>query len=576
MPSAVRVGLYPAYGTSTSSISFSSSRLDGSGRLAVKVAGRPGAVAKGGPGTSWKAEVTSTGGFRLFKDGDRVKTDGKSIFGDSSHPLVISIERYGALLSVSGKSAKYAYGRAEIGSFDSSSCSAGYCARLVLSLPMQKYLYGLGEVPSSWPDAALKAQAIAGRTYALSKVERSGQHRYPCDCAVYDSTLDQAYIGDSKRTGSGEYWDDWKNAVDVTDNQIVKHHGDTIQALYSSSSGGHTEDNENVWGGTAIPYLRGVSDKPDRAGGDNPNFKWKLTMSYSTFSSKLNAAYGTGTLKDFELVKPFGVSGRVTVVVDNRGGARVEGTNKTSRVSGWSLRSALGLKDSLFRVDLGVEVGKRFRNKYDKLDGAPGSPVGDTYTVPRGWKKPLGWAQNFEKGRMIRNRATGNTVWQWGPVLKKYDKLGREGGVLGLPKSGVYGGHGFKGGTYQKGRIVWSKKTGAHSLRGSFEQAYLRNGGAGGSLGLPTSEGKGSRSLPGKGRKQSFAAGTLYLASKGGTAFALWGRIDDRYRSIGGAKSECGYPSADQEQVDGGLLRGTFVKGRITWTEATGFVVKCG
>ena len=177
---------------------------------------------------------------------------------------------------------------------------------------MQKYLYGLGEVPSSWPAAALKAQAIAGRTYALSKVERSGQHRYPCDCAVYDSTLDQAYIGDSKRSGSGAYWDDWKGAVDSTNDQIVKHQGDTIQALYSSSSGGHTENNENVWGGSPIPYLRGVTDKPDRAGGDNPNFKWKVTMSYASFSSKLSAAYGTGAVTDFDLIKPFGVSGRVT------------------------------------------------------------------------------------------------------------------------------------------------------------------------------------------------------------------------------------------------------------------------
>jgi SpoIID/LytB domain protein len=574
MPSSLRVGLYPAYGTSTSAISFSSSKLGGSGRLAVKVSGKSTAVAKGGPGTSWRAEATGTGGFRLFKNGDKVKNDGRSVFGSPSRPLVLTFEKYGSLLSVTGKSAKYAYGRAEIGSFDSSSCTDGYCARLVLALPMQKYLYGLGEVPSSWPDAALKAQAIAGRTYALSKVERSGQHRYPCDCAVYDSTLDQAYIGDAKRTGSGEYWDDWKKAVDATDDQIVKHQGDTIQALYSSSSGGHTENNENVWGGSAIPYLRGVPDKPDRAGGDNPNFKWKVTMSYASFSSKLSSAYETGAVKDFDLVKPFGVSGRVTMVKGGNGGARIEGTNKTARVSGWSLRSVLGLKDTLFRVDLGTSVGARFQTKYKKLDGAPGDPVSDTYSVPRGWDKPRGWAQDFEKGRMTRNKATGKTVWQWGPILKKYDAAGREGGALGLPKSGIWGGSGYKGGIYQRGRILWSNKTGAHALRGSFEKGYLRNGGPAGSLGLPTSEGKGAGSLPGHGRKQSFVNGTLYLASKGGAAHALWGRIDERYRAIGSAKSDCGYPTADQEQK-AGLLKGTFSGGLITWTEATGVVVKC-
>ncbi|MGH2753086.1 MAG: SpoIID/LytB domain-containing protein [Actinomycetota bacterium] len=573
IPSRVRVGLLPAYGSSTSSISFSSQKSGGSGRLAVKVAGRSGTVAKGGPGTSWRAEAGRTGGFRLFKNGNKVKNDGRTIFGDPSHPLVLTFEKFGSLLSVSGKSAKYAYGRAEIGSYDSSSCGNNHCARLVLSLPMQKYLYGLGEVPSSWPAAALKAQAIAGRTYALSKIERSGQHRYPCDCAVYDSTIDQAYIGDAKRTGSGEYWDDWKRAVDETDRQIVKYNGGTIQALYSSSSGGHTEDNENVWGGAAIPYLRGVSDKADKAGGDNPNHKWKITMSYATFSSKLNSAYGTGALKDFDLVKPFGVSGRVTMVVNGKGGARIEGSNKTARVSGWSLRSVLGLKDTLFRVDLGAQVGKKFRSRYNKLDG-PGDPVSGTYSVPRGWKTGRGWAQDFRKGRMTRAKATGKTVWQWGAVLKKYDNLGREGGALGLPRTGVWGGSGFKGATYQDGRILWSKKHGVHMVRGSFERAYLRNGGPTGSVGLPTSAGKRAASLPGRGRKQRFSRGTLYLADKGGTAYALWGRIDDRYRSMGSAGSDCGYPVADLEK-QAGLLRATFADGRITWTKATGMVVNC-
>lgn len=54
------------------------------------------------------------------------------------------------------------------------------------------YVYGLGEVPSSWPMEALKAQATAGRTYALDKVARVGQHRSSpaCDCALVASTLD--------------------------------------------------------------------------------------------------------------------------------------------------------------------------------------------------------------------------------------------------------------------------------------------------------------------------------------------------------------------------------------------------
>jgi SpoIID/LytB domain protein len=219
-----------------------------------------------------------------------------------------------------------------------------------LSLPMQKYLYGLGEVPASWPAAALKAQAIASRTYAYSKIDRLGQHNSPCDCAVYDSTIDQAYIGDSKRTGSGEYWDDWKAAVDDTNNQVILHQGDPIQALYSSSSGGHTENNENVWGGSPIPYLRGVKDGPDSVDA-NPNHRWKEQMSWSRLSSRLNASLGTGGLKKFRLVRPFGVSGRVTIVKSSdKGGVKVVGKERTVRVDGWEIRQLLSLRDTLFRV----------------------------------------------------------------------------------------------------------------------------------------------------------------------------------------------------------------------------------
>jgi hypothetical protein len=76
-------------------------------------------------------------------------------------------------------------------------------------------------------------------------------------------------------------------------------------------------------------------------------------MGWQAFSSKLNAAFNTGALQKFQLVKPFGVSGRVTVVKGpDRGGVRIVGANRTARASGWDIRAALGLKDSLFRVDV--------------------------------------------------------------------------------------------------------------------------------------------------------------------------------------------------------------------------------
>lgn len=349
MPRTLRVGLLEY----RSSISATSSALaDGGGKIVFKVQGSKERIARGGAGSDWRVEPSSTGGMRLYKNGNQVRTDGRSVFGDPTHPLIAQYQRFGSLLRINEKGISYAYGNMQFGTFATDRCSGGHCLRLVTSVPLQKYLYGLGEVPFSWPAAALRTQVIAARTYAYEKTERTGQHRYPCDCAVYDSTLDQVYSGDAKRVPSGQYWDDWTAAVDDTKGQVILHNGTPIQALYSSSSGGHTENNENVWGGTPLPYLRGVPDAPDDNPA-NPNHTWSLEMSYSTFQSKLDASYGVGTVDAFNLVKPFGVSGRVTVVKpDNTGGVKIVGSKKTVRTSGWSIRSALGLRDSLFRVQI--------------------------------------------------------------------------------------------------------------------------------------------------------------------------------------------------------------------------------
>ena len=99
----------------------------------------------------------------------------------------------------------------------------------------------------------------------------SANRGVPCFCGLYDSVADQVFVGEAKRTGSGTYWRNWKKAVDTTNKQVILDGGSPIVALYSSSSGGYTESNHIVWGSTQEPYLRGVKDPYDRAGGANPN-----------------------------------------------------------------------------------------------------------------------------------------------------------------------------------------------------------------------------------------------------------------------------------------------------------------
>ena len=344
----IRVGLLQG----RSSVTFNSARKSGKGgHIVVSERGSGSKVAVGGPGDTLRVAPKKAGKMRVFKNGKRVARDGRRAFGSHRRPLLVMYERFDSLARVDGKLYGYADGRLQLGTYSSSTCG-GQCMRVVLSIPMQEYLLGLGEVPSSWPQSALRAQAIAGRTYAYEKSRRIGSHQSVCDCTVYDSTVDQAYIGDAKRTTSGVYWKDWRRAVKRTRGKVILARGRPIQALYSSSSGGHTENNENVWGGSPISYLRGVRDRPDRVAA-NPNHTWKQQMSWPAFSARLDAVYGIGRLQRVVLLKPFGVSGRVTVPKPNgKGGARIVGTTGTVRVSGYSLKLALGLRDTLFRISV--------------------------------------------------------------------------------------------------------------------------------------------------------------------------------------------------------------------------------
>ncbi len=338
----IRVGLLQA----TPSISLTSVAGEtGTRKIRFKVLGRQGFIAEGSPSDAWSLDASPAGGVVLSKNGAVVAGTAT----DSPASVVVKYTRFGSRVKVIQKGREYAYGRLEVAAYASTSCAGGNCLRLVNSLMTESYLYGLGEVPSSWPVEALKAQIIAARTYAYRKHVLLGDHRQPCDCTIVDSAAEQVYLGDSKRTASGSYWTRWTDAVDSTKGAILTYQGQPINAMYSASSGGHTENSENIWGTAPVPYLRGVDDPYDDISA-NPYHSWTVKMSWSDFSAKLDAYFNTGDLQSFEIIAPLGVSGRVTAVTQSGGGVRIVGSAKTVRVSGASVKSALGLRDTLFQV----------------------------------------------------------------------------------------------------------------------------------------------------------------------------------------------------------------------------------
>ena len=192
---------------------------------------------------------------------------------------------------------------------------------------LEEYLYSVvgAEAYPSWPLEALKAQAVAARTYALYKKSQNSNPYYDVDT----TTTTQVYKGlDSEYTSTLQ-------AVEETDGEIMTYNGRTILAVFHSSSGGHTENVEDIWS-SQLPYLRGVVDYDQ----SSPVYQWTKTFTGRELGNLISGV-GTVTSMTPERTTP---QGRVITM-------KVTGTAGTKRVSGNDLRKALNLKSTLISVN---------------------------------------------------------------------------------------------------------------------------------------------------------------------------------------------------------------------------------
>jgi stage II sporulation protein D len=137
--------------------------------------------------------------------------------------------------------------------------------RSIAALDVEKYLYGVVplETPPGWPAAALQAQAIVARTYALQK--RTLSRAY--DLVANDS--DQRYGGPAAENPGTTA------AVDATRGQTLTFLGGPASVFYSACCGGHSADADALWGHAGLPYLRGVDDPYCTAA---PDYRWQRTL----------------------------------------------------------------------------------------------------------------------------------------------------------------------------------------------------------------------------------------------------------------------------------------------------------
>jgi SpoIID/LytB domain protein len=173
------------------------------------------------------------------------------------------------------------------------------------------------ESPPSWPQAELKAQAVASRSFALTGgVEGNGFD-------LYADTRSQVYKGLESEYASSNA------AADATRGQVVMYGGEIAETLFSACSGGKTESIKNVFG-SAIPYLVGVPDPYDYY---CPLHKWTLKFSGPKIGSLLGADL-KGRLKQVVVTRT-GYSPRIVE-------AKLIGTGGVTTVSGEQLEVALG------------------------------------------------------------------------------------------------------------------------------------------------------------------------------------------------------------------------------------------
>jgi SpoIID/LytB domain protein len=152
-----------------------------------------------------------------------------------------------------------------------------------------EYLYGISEVPSIWPAAALQSQVIVSRTYALS---RMGVIKKDCDCNLYSSKYDQVYDGYAKEL-LPKYGALWHQAVDATavdssTGLAITFNNAPINVYFSASTGGQTQRAVDVWG-TDIPYLTSVPDPWSLDPKLNPKYaKWTRVVSQDVMAKAFN------------------------------------------------------------------------------------------------------------------------------------------------------------------------------------------------------------------------------------------------------------------------------------------------
>ena len=233
--------------------------------------------------------------------------------------------------------------------------------------PVEEYLRGVlpNEMIQSWHIEALKAQAVAARTFVLKNRNKHKNDGYELctttHCQVYDG---------SKTFSTTDL------AILKTRGEVLFQGGRTVDAPFHADSGGMTESAENVWGGK-VAHLQPISEEFSHTQA------WSVKFSISDFSSRMGSAFGN--FKNFSLspltigksANDRSASGRVKFL-------KIIGSNKTVQMKGDEVRRKFSLPSTLF--DVKIENNEIIFFGYGKGHGVGLSQYGAKFYAEKGWK----------------------------------------------------------------------------------------------------------------------------------------------------------------------------------------------
>jgi len=262
---------------------------------------------------------------------------------------------------------RYRYGSLEIaaGQFADTTTDLNVVNTLRLS---DEYLYGLGEVPSSWESEALAAQVIAARSYARATYNATvaspaaitvagTKVRAACLCHMYSTIVDQNFVGYNKEYSVlGNRWVDAVNStIPVAGSgmgKVVLYQNKVIKAFFSSSTGGASQPIKEVWGSSGYPWSAVVDDHwalSSKTG--NPNASWVRTIKQGELVRSLNnVGIPVKNVKSFDITGLYSSGGVSKITVTDVSGTATNITvGPSARITPDTLRWVLGVKSTYLR-----------------------------------------------------------------------------------------------------------------------------------------------------------------------------------------------------------------------------------